>query len=164
MAGSPDARNDGPERPDLGLEEDPRFPSGPWTGFFQMPGSKARHKMEIHLTFRDGTLRGEGRDRVGRFLFRGRYEVDSGKCHWTKQYIGQHDIYYQGYNEGRGIWGVWEWPGDPRWSAGFHIWPEAMGDPTQQVDRAEAEADVGAEAPLVTAEPELEVAPAGPCP
>ncbi len=37
---------------------------------------------------------------------------------------------YRGYNEGKGIWGLWEIP--PTWKGGFHIWPEAMGDPTQQ--------------------------------
>ena len=30
--------------------------------------------------------------------------------------------------KGKGIWGLWEIP--PTWRGGFHIWPEAMGDPT----------------------------------
>jgi hypothetical protein len=87
--------------------------------------------MELVLTFRQGTLRAEGRDWVGKFLFRGRYEVETGKCWWTKQYIGRHAIHYQGYNEGKGIWGTWEWSAGPTWRGGFHIWPVAMGDPTR---------------------------------
>jgi hypothetical protein len=35
-----------------------------------------------------------------------------------------------GYNEGTGIWGVWEVP--PTARGGFHIWPAGMADPTQQ--------------------------------
>jgi hypothetical protein len=88
--------------------------------------------MELILTFRQGTLRGEGRDRVGPFLIRGTYGVDSGACHWTKRYVGQHDIAYRGFNEGKGIWGTWEDPHASYWRGGFYIWPEAMGDPTLQ--------------------------------
>jgi hypothetical protein len=111
-------------------EQDSRFPSGPWKGFFLQPGRTDRSWMEIQLTFRKGEMRGEGRDRVGEFRFKGRYEVESGKCWWTKQYIGKHNLYYQGYNEGKGIWGVWEWLPSHPYRGGFHIWPVAMGDPT----------------------------------
>ncbi|MGZ3380150.1 MAG: hypothetical protein ACXVBB_07770 [Isosphaeraceae bacterium] len=92
-----------------------------------LPG---RHQMELHLTFRQGVMTGEGRDRIGSFLIRGRYQVEDGQCWWTKRYIGKHDVSYRGYNEGKGIWGLWEIP--PSWKGGFHIWPEEMGDPTQQ--------------------------------
>jgi hypothetical protein len=90
-----------------------------------LPG---RHQMELHLTFRGGVMSGEGRDMIGPFLIRGKYSVDDGKCYWSKRYVGKHDVSYQGYNEGKGIWGLWEIP--PTWRGGFHIWPEAMGDPT----------------------------------
>jgi hypothetical protein len=114
------------------VEQDSRFPSGPWTGFFLQSGLPGRQWMELILTFRDGTLRGEGRDRIGPFLMRGRYNVADGKCYWTKRYLGRHDISYKGYNEGKGIWGTWEDPRASYWRGGFHIWPEAMGDPTVQ--------------------------------
>jgi hypothetical protein len=142
----------GPEDP---LEEtDPRFPSGPWTGFFLMDHWPGRHQMELHLSFRQGVMTGEGRDRIGPFLIRGKYNLDDGKCHWTKRYIGRHDVAYQGFNEGKGIWGLWEIP--PSWKGGFHIWPEGMGDPTQP-HMAEA-IDEPVEAPGVPeAAPELEV-------
>ena len=118
-----------PDEPELDLETDSRFPSGPWKGFFLQPGVSGRCWMELNLTFRKGLIRGDGRDRVGDFFFVGRYETDSGKCWWTKRYLGRHDIAYQGYNESRGIWGTWEDPEASHWRGGFHIWPEAMGDP-----------------------------------
>lgn len=86
--------------------------------------------MELQLTFRQGVMTGEGRDLIGPFVIRGRYQVDNGECWWTKKYIKKHDVFYHGYNEGKGIWGLWEIP--PSWKGGFHIWPESMGDPTRR--------------------------------
>ena len=40
----------------------------------------------------------------------GRYETESGKWWWTKRYLGKQNVAYQGYNEGKGIWGGWEIP------------------------------------------------------
>ncbi len=110
------------------VETDSRFPSGPWQGFFLMAHWPGRHTMELHLTFCQGVMTGEGRDMIGSFLIRGKYNTDDGKCHWSKRYIDKHDVAYQGYNEGKGIWGIWEIP--PTYRGGFHIWPTAMGDPT----------------------------------
>lgn len=110
------------------VETDERFPSGIWRGFYQQHG---KHRMELDLTFRNGTIRGDGRDGIGAFLIRGRYDLDSGKCHWNKSYLGAHDVHYAGYNEGKGIWGLWELRS---WGekGGFHIWPAAWGDQTLQ--------------------------------
>src|SRR5438876_729871 len=88
-----------------------------------------RQGMELLLTFRAGTMTGEGRDVVGDFIIRGRYQVGDGSCHWTKRYLGRHDVFYRGFNEGKGIWGIWEIPGDGL-KGGFHIWPEGMADPS----------------------------------
>jgi hypothetical protein len=116
------------------LETDPRFPSGRWTGFFLQPQLPGKHQMELLLTFRQGLITGEGRDLVGPFDIRGRYETADGKCHWTKRYRGRHDVFYQGYGEDRGIWGKWEIPPEQNrgmhWHGGFSIWPEGQGDPT----------------------------------
>jgi hypothetical protein len=115
------------------LESDPRFPSGPWTGYFLQTAVPGRHLMELHLTFRQGHMTGEGRDYVGHFIVRGQYSLADGKCHWNKRYIGKHDVFYQGYNEGKGIWGVWEIPTTRQFAGqrgGFRIWPEGMSDPT----------------------------------
>jgi hypothetical protein len=114
--------------PEPASETDPRFPSGPWQGFFLMAHWPGRHTMELHLHFHQGVMTGEGRDLIGDFIIRGKYNINDGKCHWTKKYINKHDVFYQGYNEGKGIWGIWEIPPDFR--GGFHIWPTAMGDPT----------------------------------
>jgi hypothetical protein len=144
-------KKDDAPRPGSGLEQDSRFPSGPWKGFFLQPTRPGRHWMELNLTFRQGILNGDGRDWVGAFLFRGRYEVETGKCRWTKQYLGKHSIHYQGYNEGKGIWGTWEWPRMTSWRGGFHIWPLAMGDPTQQrlAEELEEPAALEVETPAV---------------
>lgn len=130
MTDDPRRKRPTPDEAELDLETDSRFPSGPWVGYFlqkELPPGK--HGMELRLTFRQGVMTGEGRDLIGEFIIRGKYQVEDGKCWWSKRFIGKHDVAYQGYNEGRGIWGLWEIP--PSWKGGFHIWPEAMGDPSQ---------------------------------
>ena len=123
-----------------GLESDPRFPSGPWTGFFLDKRLPGKHRMELRLTFQSGGMAGEGRDLVGTFRVKGRYDVVTGKCHFHKRYVGKHDVYYDGYNEGKGIWGVWQLTdAGMTFRGGFHIWPEGMPDPTGQRLAEEAE-------------------------
>ncbi len=123
-------------------ESDPRFPTGPWTGFFTQPVIPGRHLMELHLSFRNGTMSGEGRDWVGRFVITGRYTLADGSCHWIKRYLGKHDVFYKGYNEGKGIWGRWEIPATQltaQQTGGFYIWPEGMADPTRHELAEEAD-------------------------
>jgi len=123
------------------LETDPRFPSGPWVGFFQQAYFPVgKHTMELRLTFANGAMTGLGRDWVGEFLVKGQYNLADGKCHWSKKYLGKHDVFYQGFNEGKGIWGVWEIPSTrAAMRGGFHIWPEGVGDPTNEHLVAEAD-------------------------
>ncbi len=70
-----------PETPDPAAgppdaESDPRFPSGKWIGFWtQTLPVRDKPKQEMILTFRQGEMTGEGRDRVGRFIIRGFYSV-----------------------------------------------------------------------------------------
>jgi hypothetical protein len=138
------------------LETDPRFPSGRWVGFFTQPLIPGRHQMELILTFCQGTVTGEGRDWVGEFLIRGRYDVSDGRCHWTKRYLARHDVFYKGFNEGKGIWGSWEIPASREFgkqTGGFHIWPEGMLDPTGQHLTAAAEPPVEVEEKVEKAEP-----------
>ncbi len=135
--------------PESPVEMDERFPSGPWTGFFLEPARQGRQWMELRLTFREGVLHGEGRDYVGPFLLVGRYETSSGKCWWAKRYVGKHDVAYQGYNEGKGIWGTWTIDVPPL-RGGFHIWPEGMPDPSRPTLKAEADVPIEAE-PVETA-------------
>jgi hypothetical protein len=134
------------------LEADPRFPSGPWTGFYLMPHTgKRRHPTSLRLSFAHGQMSGGGRDAVGAFTVKGSYDLTTGKCTWIKQYIGKHAVYYSGYNEGKGIWGTWDipQPGTMPWRGGFHIWPEAFGDPTQPSREEEADPPVATEADVL---------------
>src|SRR5690349_15515287 len=80
--------------------------------------------MDLDLTFSNGNMTGNGADNIGRFLIRGHYDAASHECYWTKTYIGAHDVFYRGFREGKGIWGVWEIGRSAR--GGFHIWP--MGE------------------------------------
>lgn len=104
-------------------ETDERFPSGPWRGYFIQWSSRSR--TELDLRFSNGLISGHGADWVGEFTIKGRYQTDDGKCWWTKRYVRGHDVAYQGYNEGRGIWGVWE-INSVQWRGGFHIWPKGQ--------------------------------------
>ena len=137
------SRLDDDASPPVPVESDPRFPSGPWEGYFLQPSHPGRHRMNLSLTFRAGLLRGDGRDQVGLFLIRGRYDVGDGQCWWTKTYVGKHELFYRGYNEGKGIWGRWESPLNSGWHGGFHIWPVGQGfhDPTQLGEAVELPVD-----------------------
>ena len=81
--------------------------------------------MDLHLTFSNGKISGEGTDNVGQFVIKGQYDVKIAECSWTKTYVGGHDVYYRGFREGKGIWGTWEIGPGPENHGGFHIWPKA---------------------------------------
>ena len=49
--------------------------------------------MDLNLAFSNGTMSGDGNDDVGRFLIKGRYDAPSRECHWTKSYLGAHDVF-----------------------------------------------------------------------
>lgn len=51
-----------------------------------------------------------------------------------KTYIGEHDVYYRGFRDGKGIWGLWELPGE---SGGFYIWPLRYEEGEQNHESAE---------------------------
>lgn len=104
---------------------EPLFPSGPWVGFYNyFPGD--RHRMDLDLVFKDGSLDGFGVDDVGQFTIKGSYDAASRECSWIKTYPGSHSVYYQGYREGKGIWGRWEIAHNCH--GGFHIWPRTAGE------------------------------------
>jgi hypothetical protein len=112
------------------------FPSGPWTGFYNYR-PKDKHRMDLDLTFAAGRLSGDGNDDVGRFMIHGRYNAQSLECWWTKTYIGQHDVSYRGFREGKGIWGTWEV--SPHNHGGFHIWPKQAGTGEARAESAAQE-------------------------
>src|SRR5262249_6074089 len=117
------------------------FPSGPWTGFYNYGRSTGKHRMDLVLTFCNHTISGDGSDDIGRFFLAGRFDETKGECHWTKTYIGAHDVYYRGFREGKGIWGLWELPNE---SGGFHIWPRGQGEGEEDYESAEEPAPVEA--------------------
>ena len=116
------------------LETDSRFPSGEWGGFYLQPSvNRDRRRMNLSLTFKGGSFTGEGKDGVGEFLIRGRYDLKSGEVTFRKHYLLQHSVFYHGWNEGKGIWGMWEIASRVVRDAvvdkgGFHIWPNGMAD------------------------------------
>ncbi len=121
---------------------DELFPSGPWTGFYNYE-PQDKHRMDLHLTFSDGKIAGDGNDDVGRFLIRGRYDAAERECYWTKSYVGLHEVYYRGFREGKGIWGTWEI--GLRGHGGFRIWPkgaEADEGQTEATEESEPAKDV----------------------
>jgi len=123
-----------PEENNRALETDDRFPSGPWVGYFLQ--FRVQLRTELALTFANGAISGTGGDCVGPFVVCGKYQTSDGKCWWTKTYLGKHDVAYQGFSEGQGIWGLWEIPRVGR--GGFHIWPK--GNAAGEVLHAECQA------------------------
>jgi hypothetical protein len=127
-----------PPHGDVIGETDPRFPSGPWVGFW-IQRIAGKHRMRCHLSFSDGHVVGTGIDVVGRFTMEGTYDLKAGRCLLTKQYEAAHRLQYDGVSEGSELWlwGIWQLSND---RGGFHIWPEGMADPTQR--RLKAAQDV----------------------
>ncbi len=108
------------------MEFDRRFPTGEWTGFYIEAHNPRRGWMHLYLQFADQQIRGEGTDYVGPWHVTGTYDSDTGICQWLKQYIGQHQVQYQGQAGDNGIQGEWEIGG---WFTGpFHIWPRDRQD------------------------------------
>ena len=106
--------------------------------------------MDLALEFGNGTISGEGNDDLGAFLIRGCFDAATKECHWTKTYIGKHDVFYKGFREGKGIWGAWEILNDAH--GGFKIWPLAYGENDDDAMTKEEERPVEAVGELVGAE------------
>jgi hypothetical protein len=102
---------------------DEQFPSGPWQGYYTYDNPE-RHRMDLVMEFSGGRVTGEGTDPVGPFVLDGRYDAASGECHWTKTYVGAHDVFYAGRRQGKGIAGTWELDS---LRGGFRIWPVGSG-------------------------------------
>jgi hypothetical protein len=98
--------------------------------------------MDLFLDFSNGIVSGDGHDDVGAFVIQGQYDASACECHWTKTYVGAHDVYYRGYREGKGIWGTWEIGLFAR--GGFHIWPRQAGEGETKSQATEQEQPVDA--------------------
>ena len=97
--------------------------------------------MDLVMTFAEHRVSGDGSDDIGQFVITGRFDETNGECYWTKAYIARHDVYYRGFREGKGIWGLWELPSE---SGGFHIWPLGQGTGKEDYESAEEPAPVEA--------------------
>jgi hypothetical protein len=83
------------------------YPSGAWKGFWDQVALGRQEMRGLVLRFAGGAVEGEGRDIVGRFTFRGRYN-DQGHVTMVKQYVGRHQVVYEGGYDGEGtIFGQW---------------------------------------------------------
>jgi hypothetical protein len=115
-------------------ESDPRFPSGVWIGWFKQ---LRKYSMRVEMTFRNGAIAAAGSDeQIGKFTFAGRYSLSDGRCSWTKVYQSRPEanaqVHYHGFNEGKGIWGQWEFPWLKSFAeahGGFFLLPEGWPDP-----------------------------------
>src|SRR5579859_7531420 len=98
--------NPKPDQP--AVETDPRFPSGPWVGFWIQNGW-GKQQMSLSLAFVKGRIVGSGRDIIGPFDFSGTYDLETGRVLMTKQYERAHRVAYDGANQDDGmwLWGVW---------------------------------------------------------
>ena len=113
---------------------DHQFPSGQWVGFYTYAGRTRKYLMDLTLEFKKGVLTGEGADGIGLFVISGNYSEPNGECSWVKQYVGRHAVDYQGYREGKGIWGTWV---VGLGKGGFHIWPLSEGGPAKVAKESE---------------------------
>lgn len=117
------------------------FPSGPWVGFYNY-SPKDKHRMELDLSFADGSVSGTGSDDVGPFVIKGGYDSSSLECSWIKTYAGLHAVFYRGFREGKGIWGAWDI--GHYGHGGFHIWPRQINADAEQTESVEREQSVEA--------------------
>ena len=107
------------------MDNDRRFPTGEWNGFYLESHQPTKGWMHLYLCFENGTITGEGTDYVGPWTAAGSYDADSGVCSWIKQYVGKHQVFYGGQCGPKGIMGEWTISG---LHGPFHIWPRSMGD------------------------------------
>lgn len=120
-------------------EQHPYFPSGEWEGHYLEGGRKG--PMRFQLDFADGKITGSGGDDIGPFSWKGTYDVKTMVVKMTKQYLGRHQVVYEGMADTNGIYGSWS---IPPWSrGGFHIWPVAGEEEEQEEKVVEEEVVVG---------------------
>lgn len=77
----------------------------------------------MYLFFADGKINGEGTDYVGPWVATGSYDIETGLCSWTKQYLQKHRVVYGGRASKDGIQGQWN---IGLTKGQFHIWPRGM--------------------------------------
>ena len=111
---------------DFGIMSGQNFPSGPWVGFYTYSSSTRRFLMDLNLRFQNGKIDGDGADGLDTFAITGVYDSQKMECSWQKIYPTRSAVAYQGFREGKGIWGRWTLTNA---HGGFHIWPLTEGGP-----------------------------------
>jgi hypothetical protein len=97
------------------------YPTGAWRGYWEQIGWGRQPMADLYLRFDSGQIDGDGVDVVGRFTLTGTYD-GSGAVTLVKQYIGRHQVLYQGAYDGEGsILGRWSI--EPSWSGPFALAP-----------------------------------------
>jgi hypothetical protein len=104
---------------------------GRWRGYW-VQTFWGRQPMRLTLRLSEGLIEGEGDDIVGAFTFRGQYDTQ-GRVSMLKQYIGRHQVLYEGAYDGEGtISGTWTIP--PLWRGPFALRLEAA-DSAEGIER-----------------------------
>jgi hypothetical protein len=98
------------------------YPSGIWRGFWEQPRYGRQAMQDFRLAFHDGAIEGRGTDLIGRFVFRGEFDTNTGRVRMVKQYLGKHQVLYEGGPDGEGsIAGTWSI--DESWTGPFLMQP-----------------------------------------
>jgi hypothetical protein len=86
-----------------------------------------RQSMRVTLRLGEGRIEGEGDDIIGPFTFCGHYDMQ-GRVSMIKQYIGRHQVLYEGAYDGEGtIFGMWTI--SPLWQGPFALRLEGADGP-----------------------------------
>ena len=79
-----------------------------WKGQYHQDGTDVQMTID-HLNIFNGQVKGSGRDEVGEFTISGDWQP-SGQVAFVKQYIGQHNVHYEGTFDGVRVQGQWKIP------------------------------------------------------
>jgi hypothetical protein len=83
------------------------FLSGRYRGYWEQVFWGRQPMNDLVLHFEDGIITGDGEDVIGKFTFSGRYDKQ-GTLVMVKQYLGKHQVHYEGRYDGEGtIHGTW---------------------------------------------------------
>lgn len=107
------------------------YPSGSWVGFWQQTGWGRQAMAEFRLRFDGAAVSGGGRDVVGVFTVKGRFDPANGTVAMRKTYVGAHVVEYVGGPDGEGcILGTWRIEHDGLKSSGPFLMKPNLPRPT----------------------------------
>jgi hypothetical protein len=90
------------------------------------PDVAAKCPMHLTLHFSNGVIRGAGIDNPGQFVIDGVYDDVNQQVSWSKRYVRQNSVRYQGTYSNSEITGVWsldKTKNGRRLQGQFRIWP-----------------------------------------